>query len=129
MLIQKTKKSPGIDVVALTALGRWEWITLAIWKARFLYFYFVRSLRKEIMAYIGLKLELPPPPNTSQYTFSWTTLTPSERTCFMDDPQQDHFLIFKQKCIFFVPYMFYFSGVEFSWYGKWWNTSSTVRTF
>ena len=36
------------------------------------------------MAYLRLQLN-PPPPHTSQYAFSWTTLPPSERKYFMND--------------------------------------------
>ena len=54
-----------------------------------------------------LTAETPPSPNTSQDAFKWTTLSPSKRTYFMNDPQQYHFLIFKQKCICLALYMFY----------------------
>ena len=56
-----------------------------------------------------LTADFPPSRPYEQYGFSWTTLLPSEFRYFMDDPQQDHFLIFKQKCIRFVLYMFYFA--------------------
>ena len=119
MLIQNTKKSPGFEVVVLTVRGRWEWVILAIWIVRFLYFYFVRNLWKEIMLYVRIKLKLPPLLNKSQTLLAEPRFPPSERTFFMDDPQQAHFLIFKQKCIYLVLHMFYFAwsatfyGVEF----------------
>ena len=53
----------------LTTPGRWEWIILAVWTVHFLYFYFVTNLRKKIMVYLRLQLDLPFP-HTSQYAFS-----------------------------------------------------------
>ena len=114
MLIQNTKKNLGIELVPLTVRGRWEWTILVVWIAHL-------KLQKNNYCIYTLTAETPPCPNTSQYTFRWTILSPSERTYFMDDAQQDHFLIFKQMCICFVLHMFYFawnltfSGVEFSW--------------
>ena len=66
-----------------------------IWIADLFYFYFVTKLRKKNYGVRTLTAETPPPPNTSQNVFSWTALSQSECTYFMDDPQQDHFLIFK----------------------------------
>ena len=56
-----------------------------------------------------LTAETPPSPQYEPVDFSWTTLPSSKRTYFMDDPQQDHFLIIKQKCICFVLYLFCFA--------------------
>ena len=63
MLIQKTKKSLGIEVVLLTVPERWEWTILVVWISHLLYFYIVTKLRKKnTMAYIRLQLKLPRPP-------------------------------------------------------------------
>ena len=45
----------------LTVRERWEWIILAVWIAHFVFlfhFYFVTNLRKKIMAYVRLQLNL-----------------------------------------------------------------------
>ena len=120
MSIQNTKKSLGTKLVLLTVRERWEWTILVVWMAHLLCSYFVTKLRKENYGAHTLTAETPPSPNTSQYAFRWTILSNTGRTYFMDDPQQDDFLIFKQNCIYFVLYMFYFawnltfSGLEFS---------------
>ena len=86
--IKTSKKALGSRVRFLTVRKRWEWHFLAIWIARFLDFYFEANPWKKNNNN-GVRTLLtgqPPPSNTSQNAFSWSTPPPSDRTYFMDDP-------------------------------------------
>ena len=51
------------------------------------YFYFVMSVRKKIVFYLHLQLNLPPTPIRDGAPLAGPPLPVSERTYFMDDPQ------------------------------------------
>ena len=85
---ENTKKSPGIECASFNCMEEIEMNNFAVWIAHSLLFcfYFVMNLRKNIyIAYIRLLLKLSLP-HTSQYAFSLTTRSSSERTYFMNDP-------------------------------------------
>ena len=90
--IRTQRRALRIELALFNCTGRRrrEWIILAIWIAHFI-FYFVTNLRKKLMAYVHLQLNLFPSPHsyTSQYAFSWTTPPPSERTYFMDELERN----------------------------------------
>ena len=51
------------------------------------YFYFVMSVRKKIVFYLHLQLNLAPTPIRASAPLAGPPLPVSERTYFMDDPQ------------------------------------------
>ena len=70
-------------------LGGRGWI-LAMWIAHFILFLFCNQPAKNVYSTLMFTAELPLlSSHTNHYAFSWTTLSPSERTYFMDDPFQD----------------------------------------
>ena len=72
---RNTKKGSGIEFALLNSkrdngseeYWLFEWLTF------FILFVFCNEPTKKIMAYIGLHLDLPSSPHTSQYAFIWTT--------------------------------------------------------
>ena len=87
MLNQNTKKNPEIEGALFNCAGEIGMDDIGCLNSSLslCYFYFVTSLQKN---YGVRRLPAEPPsfPYTSQYAFSWTTPSPSERTYFMDDP-------------------------------------------
>ena len=59
-LNQNTKKSPGIEGAFLTIRGSWEWITLAVWIAHFIYFVSILYRTHEKTLWCTLTAEHPP---------------------------------------------------------------------
>ena len=59
-LNQNTKKSPGIEGAFLTIRGSWEWITLAVWIAHFIYVVSILYRTHEKILWCTLAAEHPP---------------------------------------------------------------------
>ena len=85
---QNNKKSSGIEDVLSNCTGKMGMDSFGCLNSSLslFYFYFVTKLRKKIMAYIRLQLNLPPHPTRASTLLAGQSLLPSKRTYFMDDP-------------------------------------------